>query len=650
MALTVFAAAGPSSAAQFEEVTDLAGMAHAGHSFGAAWGDLDGDGWPDLWVGNHYSPPSLYLNQRDGRFIDVAPELGLAVKADAHGAAWADFDNDGDQDLLELTGASSGTGSGPNHFYVNDEGNLRERAVEFGLDYPLGRGRTPLWFDADGDGRLDVLIVNMPRPDEQAPSAVFRQTPDGFEPVETAILERSLTEKVQQKVAGALGTSAPDWLSPPNAIQPTDHHAQIAALVEPGRTDLVMFSSGHRLGVYSLGELPLHDVSERLNFPDQPIEGVQDVAIEDFDGDGRADLFFARVEDSHTRSAVVQETPSSLKGYLGNQGEQQKTVCFRSAGELRVQLHPEWQADPSRIFLGGSRANPKDRFMTLSPEDPRVWREGPPPLAEDEIGIDFEPSTEQWCLSSRASKLNFVVEAEAPVREITTPDFEPSQGAASGMLLLRRGDAFELSELVAEDGEPRACQSVAAGDFDNDMDVDLYLVCSGPVGNLPNILYQNDGKGGFTPVPAAGGAAGSERGRGETVVSADYDRDGFLDLFVTNGEGPSPFADDGPHQLFRNRGNDHHWLQIDLVGTASNRDGIGALVFVETAGITQRRQQRGGIHLHAQHHQRLHFGLGDHRKVDTLTVHWPSGRVQTLRDVTADQILRIEEAGPPAPR
>ena len=67
--------------------------------------DFNGDGWPDLWVGNHNYKPSLYINQRKGSFVDIIDRVWDAdPKADTHGASWADFDNDGDQDLIELVG------------------------------------------------------------------------------------------------------------------------------------------------------------------------------------------------------------------------------------------------------------------------------------------------------------------------------------------------------------------------------------------------------------------------------------------------------------------------------------------------------------------------------------------------------------------
>ena len=125
---------------------------------------------------------------------------------------------------------------------------------------------------------------------------------------------------------------------------------------------------------------------------------------------------------------------------------------------------------------------------------------------------------------------------------------------------------------------------------------------------------------------------------------SDYDRDGFLDLFITNGSDPtSPFVTDGPHQLFHNTSNNNHWLEIDLEGVKSNRDGIGASIILEAGGTKQIREQRGGMHLLSQNHQRVHFGLGKNSRVDRLTIRWPSGTVQQIGSMAADRILKIRE-------
>lgn len=102
--------------------------------------------------------------------------------------------------------------------------------------------------------------------------------------------------------------------------------------------------------------------------------------------------------------------------------------------------------------------------------------------------------------------------------------------------------------------------------------------------------------------------------------------------------------DEGPHQLFRNQGNGNHWIEIDLEGTVSNRDGIGASVVLEAGGVVQIRGQGGGMHRFTQNHQRIHFGLATHKTVDRLTIRWPSGIVQGLENVAANQILTIRES------
>jgi hypothetical protein len=240
--------------------------------------------------------------------------------------------------------------------------------------------------------------------------------------------------------------------------------------------------------------------------------------------------------------------------------------------------------------------------------------------------------------------VDVVISAKKPIQNVHFIGFKPFKEEGVDALLIRCDKGFSLKPLAGEASRPTSCHSVAAGDFDNDMDIDLYLVCSRTATNLPNRLFENDGKGNFVIVPEAGGASGSAFGRGDVAVTADYDRDGFLDLFLTNGSDPgSPLVDEGPHELFRNKGNANHWIEIDLVGVQSNRNGIGATLRLEAGGVLQVRGQSGGMHKFAQNHQRIHFGLGANTKVDRLTIQWPSGAVQRLENIPVDQILRVEE-------
>ncbi len=167
--------------------------------------------------------------------------------------------------------------------------------------------------------------------------------------------------------------------------------------------------------------------------------------------------------------------------------------------------------------------------------------------------------------------------------------------------------------------------------------------------NLPNIILENQGDGNFDRMTVESGAEGSELGAGETVSVADYDNDGFLDLFVTNGGGWKNFRMGGPHQLFKNLGNDNNWIELDLEGTVSNRDGVGARVLVTTGDKTQFREQTGGVHFRAQDYQRIHFGLSDNEHIDKILIYWPSGIVQTIEDVSSNQILTIKEPSQPIP-
>ena len=200
------------------------------------------------------------------------------------------------------------------------------------------------------------------------------------------------------------------------------------------------------------------------------------------------------------------------------------------------------------------------------------------------------------------------------------------------------------------------CGSVVADDFDNDMDVDLYMVCRTSLENTANRFFWNDGTGNFTagPVHGAEGLVGaglsSGAGTGEIVVSADYDIDGFMDVFVTNGLRLFPslkkdgFTAGGTDQLFRNLGNSNHWLEFDLQGIDSNRDGFGTKITVTAGGVSQFREQNGRYHRWSHDHRRIHFGLGANTTA-TVTIEWPDGTTDVHSNVAADKLFLAAQDG-----
>lgn len=180
-------------------------------------------------------------------------------------------------------------------------------------------------------------------------------------------------------------------------------------------------------------------------------------------------------------------------------------------------------------------------------------------------------------------------------------------------------------------------QSVGANwaDFDNDGWLDLFVVNAG--NSAPNRLYRNNGDGTFTDVAATLGVGFQEDGR--TGAWADIDNDGFLELVVVNFQA-------GKNRLFRNTGNGNHWLVIKPVGTQSNRDGIGtriqASAVINGGLIHQIREVQAGGSRHSQDSLPVEFGLGNATTAD-LVVTFPSGIQQRLVNVEADQFLTVQE-------
>ncbi len=150
-----------------------------------------------------------------------------------------------------------------------------------------------------------------------------------------------------------------------------------------------------------------------------------------------------------------------------------------------------------------------------------------------------------------------------------------------------------------------------------------------------NALFWNRGEGRFVDVGYLTGSNRIEDGRG--VAVADFDRDGRLDLVVQNL--------DRPAVLLMGSGVVGNWLQVDLEGTRSNRDAVGAIATLRIGDRRQVRQVAAGSGYLASSSQVLHFGLGAAQTVDELEIHWPSGVEQRFEGLRANQRLSIAEPG-----
>ena len=260
---------------------------------------------------------------------------------------------------------------------------------------------------------------------------------------------------------------------------------------------------------------------------------------------------------------------------------------------------------------------------------------------------------------------------------------------------------FDLGVALREDGIFISGMGVDARDLDNDGFPDICLVA---LDNETFPIYRNNGKGGFEDVTAASGmAAASVPMAGYSPNIVDFDNDGRKDIFVSRGHVQSLLAAprvkvEQPNTVFRNLGrmkfapltaeagftsqsparhrgsavgdlngdgrqdvvvtaisapaeiwiNDspgnNHWLDLRLRGTKSNRDGIGARIKLVTKTGSQFNEMSTASGYASSSAGPVHFGLGPNSKADLIEIRWPSGVLQKLRDVPADQVLTVKES------
>jgi len=531
------------------------------HGAGVSVGDYDGDGDDDLYFLNQLGSNALYRNNGDGTFTDVTRRAGPLSLPDriCTAAAFADIDNDGDQDLFVASTR------GGNVLYRNDgTGNFADVTEDAGVAW-VGHSQGVAFFDGDADGDLDLFVTNTAQwtTTYNSKSRYYAGAADLFKlvlsPVETNLYYRNDgTGKFTEGTAEA-GLAGVGW----------GGDIAIFDYDEDGDSDVFVSNMFGRSQLYrNNGKGRFTDVT-RTALGRTPWGTVGARAF-DYDNDGHLDLYLV---DMHSDMWAPHDYDPSL-------------------------------IEPNRRYA---------RFFGKLAEDPgfEMWREKQ--FAES-IDIRYDETF-----------------------------------FGNGLFRNLGNETFEETSASAH-AETYWPWGIAAGDFDNDGDIDAFLP-SGmgyPYYYWPHALLINQGDGKFVDGAAAAGidppqggkALGQIAGRdayrsGRSAAVLDFDGDGRLDLALNN-------FNDRPN-LFANRWPQRAYIAFRLEGTKSNRDAIGAIVRLHRGERVMVRQvQAAGGYL-AQSSNTLHFGLGDDTPIDRCEIRWPSGQKQVIENPAPNRLHRIKD-------
>jgi len=182
-------------------------------------------------------------------------------------------------------------------------------------------------------------------------------------------------------------------------------------------------------------------------------------------------------------------------------------------------------------------------------------------------------------------------------------------------------------------------------DFDNDGLLDILVLHGGLIHMIPqeHTVFRGLGNGKFTDASREAGSVLNSRTVARGACFADYDNDGKVDAYVVNLGSEGTLI----HNASTNSG---HWAAIKLVGTKSNRDGIGARIEVFAGGRRQTAERVASSGYLSQNDGRVHFGIGAATVISKLIVRWPSGIVQTLESQPVDRVLTVQEPGERKPQ
>lgn len=543
--------------------------AHYDHGSGIAVADVDGDGLYDIYFVNQVGGNELWKNLGGGKFKNITKEAGVGLPDRISvGAAFADVDNDGSEDLFVTTVR------GGNVLFKNDgHGHFHDVTEEAGLGL-VAHSSGAFFFDYNNDGLLDLLVCNVGiyTNDEKGPNGEYVALKDGFfghlhpERYEHPVLYKNLGHYHFKDVTAEMGLHPHVWCG----------DASFGDLNGTGWPSIYFLNMQGSNSYYENEGGKMFVDKTTQYFPRTPW-GAMGIKFFDYDNDGRIDLL---VTDMHSD---MSEEP-------GTDGEKQKSTVTWDENYLQGKKSDFIFGNALYHNLGDGKIEEVSDKMGVE----NYWPWG---VSVGDVNADG------WDDIFIASGMSF-----------------PYRYGINSLLLNNRGEKFLDSEFILGI-EPR--KNLYTPWFEID--------CSGPDATQEMNRGTCAGQSGRIIAMAPRSSRSS--------VMFDLDNDGDLDI-VTNdfNSEPQVFISDLAQRKHI------HWLKVVLVGTVSNRDGLGATVRLRAGGQTYMKYNDGKSGYLSQSSLPLYFGLGDATKIDSVEVTWPSGRKQILTSGLAENIaLKITE-------